>query len=108
MRTEGSLESRINNLCSIAGYTEDEMQKLGTKLLRIFRDVCRNNRLDADDIIEAGITNDRERAEELLMMLTDIVHTKVQNNDRDILLKHAKIYNKSKFRAAFRDVSWLR
>ena len=52
MRTEGSLESRINNLCSIAGYTEDEMQKLGTKLLRIFRDVCRNNKLDADDIIE--------------------------------------------------------
>ena len=33
MRTEGSLESRINNLCSIAGYTEDEMQKLGTKLM---------------------------------------------------------------------------
>ena len=52
MRTEGSLDSRINNLCSIAGYTEDEMQKLGTKLLRIFRDVCRNNKLDADDIIE--------------------------------------------------------
>ncbi|MDO4870210.1 MAG: hypothetical protein Q4A65_08015 [Bacillota bacterium] len=65
-------------------------------------------KIDADDIIEAGITNDRKRAEELLMMLTDIVHTKVQNNDRDILLKHARIFNKSKLRAAFRDVSWLR
>ena len=65
-------------------------------------------KIDADDIIEAGITKDRERAEELLMMLTDIVHTKVQNNDRDILLKQARIYNKSKIRAAFRDVTWLR
>ena len=65
-------------------------------------------KIDADDIIEAGITNDRERAEELLWMLTDIVHSKVTNNDRDILLKYAKRFHKSKFRAAFRDVSWLR
>jgi len=65
-------------------------------------------KIDADDIIEAGITGDRDRAEELLMMLTDIVHTKVQNNDRDILLKQAKIYHKSKIRAAFRDVTWFR
>ncbi len=65
-------------------------------------------KIDADDIIEAGITNDRERAEELLRMLTDIVHSKVSNNDRDILLKYAKRFHKSKFRAAFRDVSWLR
>ena len=65
-------------------------------------------KIDADDIIEAGITNDRERAEELLWMLTDIVHSKVTNNDRDILLKYAKRFHKSKIRAAFRDVSWLR
>ena len=65
-------------------------------------------KIDADDIIEAGITDDRERAEELLWMLTDIVHTKVSNNDRDILLKNARKYNKSKISAALRDVNWLR
>ncbi len=65
-------------------------------------------KIDADDIIEAGITNDRDRAEELLWMLTDIVHSKMQNNDRDILLKYAKKFNKNKFSAALRDVSWLR
>ena len=65
-------------------------------------------KIDADDIIEAGITDDRERAEYLLTLLTDIVHSRVQNNDRDILLKYARKFNKNKLRAAFRDVSWLR
>lgn len=65
-------------------------------------------RIDADDIIEAGITDDPERAEELLNMLPDVVHENPALNDREKLLKFAKKFHKSKFRAAFREVKWLR
>ncbi len=65
-------------------------------------------RIDADDIIEAGITDDPERAEELLHMLPDVVHENPANNDREKLLKFAKKFHKSKFRATFREVKWLR
>ncbi len=64
--------------------------------------------IDADDIIEAGITDDPERAEALLDMLMDVVHKDMRNNERDKLLKLAKSYNKNKLKAAFRSVSWLR
>ena len=65
-------------------------------------------RIDADDIIEAGITDDPERADELWHMLPDVVHENPANNDRDKLLKYAKRFHRSKFSAAFRDVKWLR
>ncbi len=64
--------------------------------------------IDADDIIEAGITDDPERADELWHMLPDVVHENPANNDREKLLKYAKRFHRSKFSATFRDVKWLR
>ena len=64
--------------------------------------------IDADDIIEAGITDDRERAEYLLELLLTPVHKNRWNNDRDKLLKFAKGFHKSKIRRTFRNVDWLR
>ncbi|MBQ9016189.1 MAG: CCA tRNA nucleotidyltransferase [Firmicutes bacterium] len=65
-------------------------------------------RIDADDIIEAGITDDPERADELWHMLPDVVHESPSNNEREKLLKFAKRFHRSKFSATFRDVKWLR
>ena len=64
--------------------------------------------IDADDIIEAGITDDPERAEYLLDLLLTPVHKDMENNQRDKLLKYAAAFNKSKLRRTFRDVTWLR
>ena len=65
-------------------------------------------RIDEDDIIEAGITNDWEKAHKLLGMVMDVVHQKPEKNERDQLLKYARAFSKNKLRAALRDVSWLR
>ena len=64
--------------------------------------------IDADDIIEAGITDDPERAEYLLELLLTPVHKDMENNERDKLLKYARAFNKSRLRRTFRDVTWLR
>lgn len=64
--------------------------------------------IDADDIIEAGITDDREKAEYLLELLLAPVHKDRWNNDRDKLLKFARGFSKSRFRRTFKDVRWLR
>ncbi len=64
--------------------------------------------IDANDIMEAGITDDPERADELLHMLMAKVHMNASNNDRKVLLKLAKTYHKSKIRALSRHVQWQR
>ena len=64
--------------------------------------------IDADDIIEAGITDDPERADYLLDLLLTPVHRDMSNNERDKLLKFARAFNKSRIRRTFRDVTWLR
>ena len=64
--------------------------------------------IDADDIIEAGITDDPERAEYLLELLLTPVHKDMENNERDKLLKFARGFNRSRLRRTFRDVTWLR
>ena len=64
--------------------------------------------IDVDDIIEAGITDDPERADYLLDLLLTPVHRDMSNNERDKLLKFAKAFNKSRIRRTFRDVTWLR
>ena len=64
--------------------------------------------IDADDIIEAGITEDRERAEYLMELLLSPVHKDRRNNDRDKLLKLARGFNKSRLKRTFKDVNWLR
>ncbi|MGX8773650.1 MAG: hypothetical protein ACSW8G_01185 [Bacillota bacterium] len=64
--------------------------------------------IDADDIIEAGITDDPDRAEYLLELLLTPVHRDMENNERDKLLKFARGFNKSRLRRTFRDVKWLK
>lgn len=64
--------------------------------------------IDADDIIEEGITDDPERAQYLLELLITPVHKNRWNNERDKLLKFARSFNKSRLRRAFRNVDWIR
>ena len=64
--------------------------------------------IDADDIIEEGITDDPERAQYLLELLITPVHKNRWNNERDNLLKFARSFNKSRLRRAFRNVDWIR
>jgi hypothetical protein len=52
MRTEVSLETRIKDQCALAGYDYEYLYRFGKKLLKLYRDVSRNNTLDAEDIIE--------------------------------------------------------
>lgn len=71
-------------------------------------DLC----IDEDDILEEGITQDRERATELLKLVVAKVHQDARNNDRKYLLKMARKYNKGnisgKLSAKSRYVHWLK
>lgn len=95
-------------------YELDNHKQLGRDA--ILGEIIRQNqpifledlRIDADDIIEAGITDDLERAQYLLELLPTIVHKDATKNDREQLLKFARAFHKSKIRAALRDISWLR
>lgn len=64
--------------------------------------------IDANDIMEAGITDSPEKAQWLLTQIIAAVHKKVQNNDREILLKLAKKYSRNKLAAKLRYVRWIR
>lgn len=64
--------------------------------------------IDGNDIMEAGITDVPEKAEELLYQVLAKVHQDPRNNDRTYLLKMAKKYSKSKFKANSRYVHWIR
>ena len=62
--------------------------------------------IDANDIMAAGITADPARAEELLRSVAAVVHKNPRHNNREILLKHAKKYSKSKIAEQMRYVTW--
>lgn len=64
--------------------------------------------IDAQDIIDAGITDSQERAAELLNLLPDVVHGRPSQNKRELLLNYARKFSKSRIRAAFRGVKWLK
>ena len=64
--------------------------------------------IDANDIMEAGITDVPEKAEELLDQVVAVVHKSAKNNERDLLLKMARKYSKNKFSAKTRYVKWIR
>ena len=64
--------------------------------------------IDANDIMEAGITDDPERAEYVLNLLPDLVHHTPRKNTRSELLEYARKYHKSKMHASMRKVKWLR
>ena len=63
MNARNDIDTRIHRICMLSGTTEDEMYVLGKALLTLFRDVCRNNRLDADDMVEK-MCCDSEEADE--------------------------------------------
>lgn len=67
-------------------------------------DLC----IDINDIMEAGITDDPEKAESILFMCLAPVHDDPKNNDRTYLLKMAKKYSKSKLASSTRYVTWLK
>lgn len=64
--------------------------------------------IDETDILEAGITDSPERAAYLLSLLPDVVHGKPSQNKKDRLLAHARKFHKSRIRATFRGVKWLK
>lgn len=64
--------------------------------------------IDAQDIIDAGITDSQERAAYLLGLLPEIVHRKPSQNKKDKLLEHARKFDKSKLKATFRGVKWIK
>ena len=64
--------------------------------------------IDENDLMEAGIADTPERAREILGYTTAVVHYKPKDNQRDILMKAAKKFSKSKFAVATRYVKWMR
>ena len=52
MRTDVSLNTRINEQCKLAGFETDYLYKHGKKVLKVVHDACRNTALDADDLVE--------------------------------------------------------
>ena len=64
--------------------------------------------ISAEDLIEAGITEDEEECEKLLSMLVERMHVDPRKNTKKDLLELAKKYKKNKMAAYFRGVSWIR
>ncbi len=64
--------------------------------------------INAEDLMEAGITEDPEESEKLLGMLVERMHIEPRKNTRKDLLELAKKYKKNKMAAYFRGVSWIR
>lgn len=64
--------------------------------------------IDANDIMEAGITDDPEKAEKLLHSVVALVHKNPNNNHRETLLKYAKKYSKNKLAEQLRYVNWFK
>lgn len=64
--------------------------------------------IDENDLIEAGIVDSPEKAEELLGLVIAVAHDNPKNNQRAYLLKMAKKYSKSKLLRHTRYVKWLK
>lgn len=64
--------------------------------------------IDGNDLIEAGIADSPERAEEILGLVVAVVHDNPKNNDRRYLLKVSKKYAKNKLARHTRYVKWLK
>lgn len=64
--------------------------------------------IDANDIMAAGITDNPERAQQLLHSVLAPVHKNPRNNNREFLLKTAKKYSRNKLAEQMRYVSWYK
>ncbi|MGN1334915.1 MAG: hypothetical protein ACI4U1_07340 [Anaerovoracaceae bacterium] len=63
--------------------------------------------IDANDLIEAGICDEKE-ADKMLSMLVERIHIKPNQNKRSELLKLAKLYKRNKLVAMTRGIKWTR
>ena len=63
--------------------------------------------IDANDLIEAGICDEKE-ADKMLSMLVEKIHIKPNQNKRSELLKLAKLYKRNKLAAMTRGIKWTR
>ena len=63
--------------------------------------------IDGNDLIEAGICEDKEVGK-MLNMLIEKIHIKPNLNKRDELLKLAKLYKRNKLAAWTRGIKWTR
>jgi len=64
--------------------------------------------IDANDIMEAGITDDAEKAESLLRSVCALVHKHPKYNNREELLKAAKKYSKNSLAEKMRYIHWYK
>lgn len=64
--------------------------------------------INEEDILQAGITESKEEAARLLLLLPAVVHSKPSQNKKDKLLGYARKFKKSKLKAAMRGVKWLK
>ena len=64
-------------------------------------------KVDANDLIEAGICT-RDNVDKVLRMMTEELHTHPRKNTREELMKLAKLYSKNKVAAALRGIHWTR
>jgi hypothetical protein len=64
--------------------------------------------INADDLMEEGISDDPEECDKLLHMLVERLHLEPKRNTRRDLLELARKYKKNKVAAYLRGVSWIR
>ena len=64
--------------------------------------------INAEDLMEEGISDDPEECDKLLHMLVERLHIEPKKNTRRDLLELAKKYKKNKMAAYLRGVSWIR
>lgn len=64
-------------------------------------------KIDANDLIAAGICTE-DNAENMLCMLTEEIHTHPRKNTREELLKLARLYSKNKLAAKLRGIHWTK
>ena len=72
MNARNDIDSRIRRFCMVSCTNEKEMEDLGKSLLTIFRDVCRSNTGDAEEII-ADLCSDSEEDDEFRRMNESLV-----------------------------------
>lgn len=63
-------------------------------------------KITAEELIEAGVCEDDEKARTMLLMLCDAVHREPKENTNKKLMDRAKDYKKHPLKAAFRNVNW--
>jgi len=83
-------------------YTLDKIRTSGDPVF--IEDLC----IDYNDIIEAGITKDKEQAEKLAVYVLEHCINRPQDHNREKCLKLAKLYKRDPLSRATRKMQWMR